>query len=57
MYMRTVVILNYNSKIIAPFLMVLYNQWMREGVFPDDLKIGRITPIYKKDNEELLENY
>jgi hypothetical protein len=30
---------------------------MRNGVFPDDLKTGRISPIYKKDNEELLENY
>jgi hypothetical protein len=30
---------------------------MQEGVFPDELKIGRISPIYKKDNEELLENY
>ena len=26
-------------------------------MFPDDLKTGRITPIYKKDNAELLENY
>ena len=27
------------------------------GKFPDDLKTGKITPIYKKDNAELLENY
>ena len=26
-------------------------------MFPDDLKTGKITPIYKKDNAELLENY
>ena len=25
--------------------------------FPDELKLGKITPILKKDNEELLENY
>ena len=30
---------------------------MRDGIFPNDLKTGRISPIYKKDNEELLENY
>ena len=30
---------------------------MQEGVFPDKLKIGRITPIMKKGNPELLENY
>ena len=27
------------------------------GTFPDELKIGKISPIYKKDSEELLENY
>ena len=30
---------------------------MSNGVFPEELKTGKITPIYKKDNEELLENY
>ena len=30
---------------------------MRDGIFPDELKIVKISPIYKKDNEELLENY
>ena len=30
---------------------------MNMGTFPDDLKTGRISPIYKKDSEELLENY
>ena len=46
-----------SSEIIAPILSTLYNECMSDGVFPDDLKTGRITPIYKKDNEELLENY
>ena len=27
------------------------------GTFPDELKIGKISSIYKKDNKELLENY
>ena len=32
---------------------------MIQKLFPDELKIGKISPIYKKDNEELLllENY
>ena len=30
---------------------------MSIGKFPDELKLGKITQIYKKDNEELLENY
>ncbi|KAL5258808.1 hypothetical protein ACHWQZ_G009312 [Mnemiopsis leidyi] len=50
-------IVKQSSNIISPLLSVLYNECMRDGVFPDDLKTGRISPIYKKDNEELLENY
>ena len=34
-----------------------FNYLMSIGKFPDELKLGKITPIYKKDNEELLENY
>ena len=30
---------------------------MNEGIFPDELKEGLISPIYKKVSEELLENY
>ena len=36
---------------------MLYNQCIDTGTFPDELKIDKINPIYKKDNEELLENY
>jgi hypothetical protein len=30
---------------------------MQQGTFPSELKVGKVTPIYKKDNQELLENY
>ena len=30
---------------------------MKVGKFPDELKLGKITPIYKKESDELLENY
>ena len=30
---------------------------MKDGTFPEELKIGKISPIYKKDNKQLLENY
>ena len=45
------------SKIISPILMPLINKNMKNGNFPDELKVGRISPIYKKDNEELFKNY
>ena len=45
------------SNIISPILVLLINKNMNNGNFPDELKIGRISPIYKKDDEELIENY
>ena len=45
------------SHIISPLLASHFNESMFKGIFPDILKVGKITPIYKKDNPELLENY
>ena len=33
------------------------HQKLSVGKFPDELKLGKITPIYKKESDELLENY
>ena len=46
-----------SAKIVSPLLSHYFNDCMQKGNFPDELKTGRITPIYKKDNEELFENY
>ena len=46
-----------SSNVIGPHLVKFFNICMQEGIFPDELKTGKISPIYKKDNEELLENY
>ena len=46
-----------SSRIIAPLLSKYYNILMREGIFPDVSKTAKVTPIFKKDDAELLENY
>ena len=46
-----------SSQVIAPFLSKFFNECMIDGHFPDELKTGRISPIYKKEDEQLLENY
>ena len=43
--------------VISPILCALYNRYMNEGIFPDELKVGKISPIYKKESEELLDDY
>ncbi|KAL5268337.1 hypothetical protein ACHWQZ_G002262 [Mnemiopsis leidyi] len=50
-------VIKKSSAIISPHLAQLFNDCMKEGIFPDELKLGKVTPIYKKDNEELFENY
>ena len=50
-------VIKKSSKVISPILCQHFNYLMRIGKFPDELKLGKITPIYKKDNEEFLENY
>ena len=30
---------------------------LQEGIFPENLKIAKVFPIYKKDEEFLLTNY
>ena len=50
-------VIKRSSKIISPILSYLINYNMGNGTFPDVLKVGKISPIYKKDSEELLENY
>ena len=52
-----ILLVKSTSQIISPLLSMLYNRYMRTGIFPDCLKIGKITPIFKKGNRELIENY
>ena len=45
------------SHILSPLLANQFNHLMSIGHFPTILKIGKISPIYKKDDEEHLQNY
>ena len=43
-------------QLLSPVTLVI-NQMINTGIFPDKLKIGKINPIYKKDDESLFTNY
>ena len=38
-------------------LLHIFNLSIQKGVFPDELKIAEVTPVYKNDDETNLENY
>ena len=38
-------------------LTILINNCLRKGVFPDDLTLGDITPIFKKEDSLNEKNY
>ena len=52
-----IILIKKAKNIIAPILCKLYNSCMSTGTFPKPLKISKITPIYKKGNKDLIENY
>ena len=45
------------TDVLVPQLAKFYNTFINLGIFPDILKIGQITPIFKKGNPQLLQNY
>jgi len=38
-------------------LTLIVNQCLTTGIFPDNFKVSKIIPIYKKDDRKLLTNY
>ena len=50
-------IIKKSEHIISDKLSAYYNIHMKIGKFPDISKIGKITPIFKKGDAQLLENY
>ena len=42
--------------IIKPLVLII-NQSLATGVYPDNLKISKITPIFKKGKRDIMSNY
>ena len=44
--------------VVAPSLAFIFNRSFQEGIFPDNLKVARICPIYKgKGSKSDPDNY
>ena len=45
------------AQIIAPTLTIIINQSLYTGIFPEKLKIAKVTPLFKHGEKNLMENY
>ena len=45
------------SNDIADSTTLIINQSLKSGIFPDQLKSAKVTPIYKKDDKKIITNY
>ena len=52
-----IIVIKHCATTIAPTLSSLFNKYIEYGEFPPVLKIGRISPIYKKDAKDNVKNY
>ena len=43
--------------VIKEPLTLIFNQSVKNGIFPCDLKLSKITPLFKKNNPEHFDNY
>ena len=53
----SVVIIKRISVILSPLLSKFYNKFMSSGLFPQILKVAIVSPVYKKDDPQKLDNY
>ena len=50
-------VVNETSNIFLTQLKHIFNLSLQQAIFPENLKIAKVSPIYKKDEEFLLTNY
>ena len=50
-------ILKISASVVSPSLTLIFNQSIVTGIFPNDWKIARITPIFKSEAKDEMTNY
>ena len=50
-------LLKYVKDELAEPLLLIINQSLTQGQFPNKLKLAKVTPVYKKDNVHQFDNY
>ena len=44
-------------EIIAPKLVLIFNKFVDSGVYPENLKIAKVTPLHKKGDKDNVDNF
>ena len=50
-------LIKYGTEAIAPILCKIFNMCLKQGSVPDELKVARVTPIYKSGSKDEFSNY
>ena len=50
-------VVNETSDIFFTHLKYIFNLLLEQGMFPENLKTSKVSPIYKKNEDFLLTNY
>ena len=50
-------VIKHIQEIIAEPLPIIINEILNTGIFPDSMKISKVSPLLKKDNDKLFSNY
>ena len=50
-------LLKDTAAVVTPFLNLIFNLSLAEGIFPSDWKNARVSPIYKSGNRDECSNY
>ena len=51
------IVLKWIIDLIAPILVEIFNNCVNLGIYPDILKIGKITPLFKSGEKVIDDNY
>ena len=56
-YSITPEIVKLSNEVVAEALSIIFNRCVREGHFPDTLKLAKVIPIHKGDSVLTVSNY
>ena len=50
-------ILKWAAELFAPLLLTIFNKCISLGYYPKSMKVGKVSPLYKKGEKDEKNNY